>query len=40
MRFKIGILHKAARGNSRAVDHQIESAIDVFEFFEMHISDD
>jgi hypothetical protein len=40
MRLEIGVLHKVARANSCAVDHEIESEIDILEFFEMHICSD
>ena len=40
MRLEIHILHKFARADSCAVDHEIERAIDILEFFEMHISGD
>ena len=40
VRLKIRILRKVARANPCAVDHETESAIDVFEFFEVDVRGD
>ena len=37
MRFKIDILNELTRADAGAIDHEIEFAADIFEFFEAHI---
>src|SRR6266516_1213090 len=37
MRLEIAILHKVARANSCAVNHQVEFRMDLFEFFKANI---
>ena len=36
MWLEIGIVHKSARADASAVDHQIELAADIFEFVKAH----
>ena len=37
MRLEIGVIHKLARADSCAVDHEVELCIDIFEFFEADV---
>ena len=34
MRLEIGIMHQLARADTRAIDYEVESFVDIFEFFE------
>ncbi len=37
MWLEIGVIHKLARADSCAVDHEVELCIDIFEFFEADV---
>ena len=37
MRLEIGVMHKLARADSCAVDHEVEFCIDIFELFEADV---
>jgi hypothetical protein len=37
MRLEIGVMHKLARADTRAIDHEVESFVDIFQFFKADV---